>query len=1145
MSYSPKSTIKVYAVAPTTRLDPFMSYYQNKRNGPARPPALYGLGADHLTLIESSRTDHLTLIESSRTDDNTQQHERVRWSLGGYMGSGLSTTSIANSVDRRLIHEWATSLKYEPGGTETLTAGGSPNPYIFQKSLPRFVPSGNWYSFSRDTYSATIRGCIFLLGSPYIHEFLDGIPLVSSHGSHIQAVNKFLSPIADRRNGLLTVDAVQYTEDALRNYQHTHGNVSQDEDEWAEALGENASLGDLLRLFVGLRDNQSQANVVGIWTGNRPRAGWNWIISRAAQIDPPAWAAHNIMVLADAVLRAMEEVRESLGDIYEALALAHTSEYRNLLDPAAYSDHNEFRFVQEVPFVRNYFTYPYLDRSLSNDDGGASTDPDYLFYHEKYEETISGSNVPEGVLPNRYIYKICNQSLGMNGGVPSKWDPPPADSSPGDKASKGREYLENYYKPLLTMQNSFVLDDTDESIRSYLNTYSDTVPALSSSAPGATLNRQEQMMKEQKALLVPAADVELLKDKVKFFPMTNTVKFQMESPGPATMAMNTVEVQDAPPPHQIRSIILDAIRLAFPGTSAPPETTLTTNNPLFIRALKSSAGNPSKASYIGNNLQVSKYDTLPLRRTPISRILSHIDLQDAALSPSKYVMTPLVLTERGLDVLTGAKPSASQKTALQTSFRADLGNIAKQQFLNYTDYLTNNLRGPATPSEALAYKIIKKNQDGAVMQEIYVANGLLGNPGNNQSRDRMFEYIDSQVKYDTSYTYDLYEYRIVYTTNYRSIILPAPRNRTFRLPSWMHVGVGDESQIDLEEFNPPAEDAERELEPFDDARNRMAGFDPVAFDSYSVSSPSIHLYEVPIYQSSLYKDKIRRTRTPLTGYWMPNGRYYTPTKILDYPPPPPDLTVYPLKGNYRQVKVGVDLSVGEFTQDGALRTIDVEPGDHSSQWWYQHHLEYFPLRRGFLQFKNESLTEIVRVKIMRTTHLNTAVVSYKDLYASFNKEENADVVTYDLTKNPQMVESELVASYDLTDDIDPNVRYYYTCVAYDVHGNVSNPSPIKEVRLVYDKGKCLPQIEEYKFVPVSRKVPTRKFTRYLQIGPSDIQSDPINKVDDDGESHGIRNLGSEIGKSIANKDFIVRLTSRDTGRKFDIKLSFTQRDINE
>ena len=111
--------------------------------------------------------------------------------------------------------------------------------------------------------------------------------MVSSHGSHIQAVNKFLSPIADRRNGLLTVDAVQYTEDALRNYQHTHGNVSQDEDEWAEALGENASLGDLLRLFVGLRDNQSQANVVGIWTGNRPRAGWNWIISRAAQIDPP------------------------------------------------------------------------------------------------------------------------------------------------------------------------------------------------------------------------------------------------------------------------------------------------------------------------------------------------------------------------------------------------------------------------------------------------------------------------------------------------------------------------------------------------------------------------------------------------------------------------------------------------------------------------------------------------------------------------------------------------------------------------------------------------------------------------------------------------------------------------------------------
>ena len=1127
MSNTPKSTIWVYALAPTTQVDPLLSYYQNKINGPVRSPAYY--------YEPGSNDGRLALIESYRTEDNTQQHERVRWSLGGYRLSGLSPTSIAEGVEQGVIREWGTSLKYAPGSPETLAAGVSPNPFIYQHSLPRRPRDGQWHSFSRDLYAATIRGCIFLLGSPYIYEFLDGIPLASSHDSHIRAVNKFLYPIADRRTGLLTVNADQYTDDNLSNdADRTLGNVSQDAHEWARELGDNASLGDLVRLLVGLRDGQVEAPVAGIWTGNSG-GQWNWIIHH-----PPYgtsdWGAHNILVLGDAVLRAIEEVRESFVDIYDALAYADTSNYRNLLDPAIYSKHREFRFVQEVPFVRNYYTYDYLDKNVSTDNGGAITDPDYLFYHENYEEGISGSNVPEGVLPNRYIYKICNQATGLNGGVPAKWDPPPADAPPEDKADKGRAYLDNHYKPLLTMQNSFRLDDADESLRTYLNAFTTWIPALSSSVPNEPVNRQEQIESQQGVLLIPAADVDLLTDRVKFFPMTNTVNFQMESPGPATLAMNNIEVQDSPPPHQISSLILDALRVAFPHRDPAPESTLITNNPLYIEALKSRFWSPTKATYVGSNMQMSKYDTLSLRRTDITRILNHGVLDD-----DEFVMNPLVLTERGLDVLTGMTPSTSQKLALGTVFRGDMSRIAKEEFLNYTDYLTNNAHGPKTPSEALAYKIVKKNHDDEVVQEIYVANGLRENQGNDESRNRMFAYIDSQVKYNTSYVYELYEYRVVYSTEYKSIVLPAPRNRIFRLPPWMTVALGNgtEDSYALSGF-PHITIPE----------SRALGLqDPIAIDSYTVSSPVIQLYEVPIYQSSVYKDKIRkRRRSPFSSRaasYKPNGRYYTPTKILDYPPPPPDLAIYPLKGNYRQVKVGVDLSVGEFMKERSLKTIGIDPDDHRRQWIYQRELEYFSLPVGFLQFKNESLAEIVRVKIMRTSQLNTSVASYEDLYSSFNKELNSDVVIYDLTKDPRLVDSELVASYDLTDDLHPNVRYYYTCVAYDAHGNSSNPSPIKEVRLVYDKGKCLPQIEEYNFIPLSRKVPTRKFTRYMQIGPSDIQSDPINRVDEDGEAHGIRNLGTEIGKSIANKDFIVRLTSRDTGRKFDIKLSFTQRDINE
>ena len=88
-------------------------------------------------------------------------------------------------------------------------------------------------------------------------------------------------------------------------------------------------------------------------------------------------------------------------------------------------------------------------------------------------------------------------------------------------------------------------------------------------------------------------------------------------------------------------------------------------------------------------------------------------------------------------------------------------------------------------------------------------------------------------------------------------------------------------------------------------------------------------------------------------------------------------------------------------------------------------------------------------------------------------------------------------------------------------------------------------IKEFNFEPITMQKPSKKFARYLQIGASDIQTDPINRPNDDGDIEGIRNLGTEIGESIAQKDFIVRLTSRDTGRKFDIKLSFSQNDIND
>ena len=63
----------------------------------------------------------------------------------------------------------------------------------------------------------------------------------------------------------------------------------------------------------------------------------------------------------------------------------------------------------------------------------------------------------------------------------------------------------------------------------------------------------------------------------------------------------------------------------------------------------------------------------------------------------------------------------------------------------------------------------------------------------------------------------------------------------------------------------------------------------------------------------------------------------------------------------------------------------------------------------------------------------------------------------------------------------------------------------------------------------------------MQASP--IQSNPFTERDDEGQVTSIRSLSSEEGQtSITDNRFIVRLTSKDTGRKFDIELKFNYQD---
>ena len=126
----------------------------------------------------------------------------------------------------------------------------------------------------------------------------------------------------------------------------------------------------------------------------------------------------------------------------------------------------------------------------------------------------------------------------------------------------------------------------------------------------------------------------------------------------------------------------------------------------------------------------------------------------------------------------------------------------------------------------------------------------------------------------------------------------------------------------------------------------------------------------------------------------------------------------------------------------------------------------------------------------------------------------------------------------------PNKKYWYVFRSIDVHGHRSYPSPVYEVEMVDDKGSVYMLMKVVEFKDKSMKTVSDKFKRLMHLRPSISQS-VLN-------SDAIAGLGSVVGVSSSNltlgvedeslwgQTFRIRLTSRKTGRKVDLKVKFTK-----
>ena len=426
---------------------------------------------------------------------------------------------------------------------------------------------------------------------------------------------------------------------------------------------------------------------------------------------------------------------------------------------------------------------------------------------------------------------------------------------------------------------------------------------------------------------------------------------------------------------------------------------------------------------------------------------------------------------------------------------------------------TRILNGEAMPSVALAYGLTKKTKDdNVILQTVMIGNGA----GSLNT-----SYFDTQIKYNTEYVYELDEFSLVYSPEY-SVGITCPNYPIWLMEQYLNIGrdgylgVWTGDTLTQQERTPE-----------------------LLFEMFVKEYPAPKIVRLPVHD--------RRESEDLSVGGFNSGfagTFYPSVKVMDRPPSPPSLEMFPLRGVDSQIKVHVNTNAGSFIGDNALDAVVIGGRESEFAELYRYQKKYlnFELPEGSLEFQPEGRQEIRNISLYRTTAIDINVDKYNDIYKSFNEADPTVTVRRYSTDPSEILEENIgiqeVLSYDITDNILPNVNYYYTCTIEDHHGHVSNPGAIFRVRLVSDKGLMIPEIDSV--VPKRRRpqTPTKDLTRYLQIDASNIQSFPYFEMGSDGNIIAAPNIASHLGKSLEDKAFIVRLTSKDTGRIFDIKIGF-------
>ena len=263
--------------------------------------------------------------------------------------------------------------------------------------------------------------------------------------------------------------------------------------------------------------------------------------------------------------------------------------------------------------------------------------------------------------------------------------------------------------------------------------------------------------------------------------------------------------------------------------------------------------------------------------------------------------------------------------------------------------------------------------------------------------------------------------------------------------------------------------------------------------------PTIRLYEIPIFAS--------------TGKIFMQAPYY------------PQSYIEQIKGYTKGMLFSFDTQIGEMYDD----PVSLTTGEKE----YYDQLLNDPLKSKDGQILFHSSAAMSGVQVYRTEEPPT---SYADFEGALLRTLRTDV---DLSSNLT------AAAVAKIIDQPPNRKFYYMFRSLGPHDEVSNPSPVYQVELYNDGGVAYPIVRLHELTQTSRKAYTKSMKNLIRISPRITQA-LVNEqasglIDENGLVQTPQENNIVLGiedEPLFGKTFKIRITSKDTGKKLDLNVTF-------